>query len=26
MTLEESVNTFSADGMRFCLADGGDAI
>lgn len=26
MTLEEAVNKFSADGMRFCLADAGDAI
>ncbi|XP_050548694.1 leucine--tRNA ligase, cytoplasmic isoform X2 [Daktulosphaira vitifoliae] len=26
MTLEEAVNKFSADGMRFCLADSGDAI
>lgn len=26
MTLEEAVNKFSADGMRFCLADAGDSI
>lgn len=26
MTLEEAVSKFSADGMRFCLADAGDAI
>lgn len=26
MTLEEAVGKFSADGMRFCLADAGDAI
>lgn len=26
MTLEEAVSKFSADGMRFCLADAGDSI
>lgn len=26
MTLEDAVNKFSADGMRFCLADAGDSI
>lgn len=26
MILEEAVDKFSADGMRFCLADAGDTI
>jgi leucyl-tRNA synthetase len=26
MILEEAINKFSADGMRFCLADAGDTV